>query len=192
MGFCQTLLRSWSQLKTLERFLVCCALLSAFCIVRVGGAAFLWLSGCSSLSLSLPPVALSHFPNLNIPLGWEQSTAEHSAALLPELTGAAVSALRNVEHTWRNKVFLHSLFPDSAVPHCLLRLLHFGTLFKMTEEKRIRREKLVGVWNPPAPVFGEVSGSVAARSDAPQETRTLRKKGQIFVIIIIFKPLRIF
>lgn len=127
------------------------------------------MSACSlppslsrSLSLCLFPSLI--FPKLNIPLASVLSPAErcsptdstHRAGV-----GGFFCASRRAApvwiRLWREGVLY--VYPGSVHPFLCFFQLHFGATFKMTEEKRVRHVKLVGVCNP-SPPRTEVSGSV--------------------------------
>ena len=143
-----------------------------FSIVWVGGAAFLWLSGCSP---SLPP-SLSLSRSLTVPLSLSGfSKLEYSACLGAVASGALRRAayfsffifLLVVCFEPLLLLLLRCVAPCRAVPcrvekgthlqqsgRCLLYFspppTSFRATFKMTEEKGVRHVKLVGVWKPPS------------------------------------------
>ena len=109
--------------------------------VRVGGAAFLCLSALSlSLSRSLA-LSLFRFPELVCSPRLAVAAAGRSA-VLTLLRCAAL--LRLVDRSVRS--------PGSLRPLRLYSCRFFPSLFpatfKMSGEKRVRRVKLVGVWDP--------------------------------------------
>lgn len=137
-------------------FSICWLLALAFCIVCVGGAAFLWLSGCSlSLSLSLP-----RSQRVSPPLSFSRSWIFRSPVCYRQRSRAPGCCLRSVEQTfWEIGCRLHTilsvhLFGVSSdfIP---------GYFSKMTEEMRVRHVKLVGLWNPSLRAESCLSGSLA-------------------------------